>query len=193
MFVAIDGRLAGVIAVADVVKPTTLRSVEKLKSMGFELIMLTGDNETTGKAIAAQIGLTSVIAQVVPEEKSGHIRHLQSNGRIVAMVGDGINDAPALAQADVSIAMGSGTDVAMETADITLMHNDLGGVVDAIRLSRRTILSIRQNLFWAFIYNVIGIPVAAFGYLNPMLAAAAMALSSVSVVSNSLRLRSWKP
>ncbi len=192
VFVAIHGTVSGVFGIADRIKPSSRAAIEELKKMGLHVVMITGDNERTARAIAEQAGVDSVIAEVRPHEKAGHIKQLQAKGISVAMVGDGVNDAPALAQADVSIAMGTGTDVAMETADITLMHSDLAGVVQSIRLSKRTILSIKQNLFWAFLYNVIGIPVAALGLLNPMVAAGAMALSSVSVVSNSLRLRRYR-
>ena len=192
VLIAINGKMAGVIGIADTIKQNSKDAVRQLKDMGFTVVMITGDNVETARAIGQQAGVDSVIAGVLPHEKAGHIKKIQDQGSVVAMVGDGINDAPALAQADVSIAMGSGTDVAMETADITLMHSDLLGVVEAIKLSRRTMLSIKQNLFWAFIYNIIGIPVAALGLLNPMVAAGAMAMSSVSVVTNSLRLRGFR-
>jgi P-type Cu+ transporter len=192
VYCAIENKLAGVLAIADTVVPESKTAIAKLKQLSMEVVMLTGDNERTAKTIAAQVGVDRVVAQVLPDAKAAAIKQLQTEGKIVAMVGDGINDAPALAQADVGIAMSSGTDVAMETADITLMKSDLHGVVQAIQLSCRTMRTIKQNLFWAFVYNVVGIPLAAFGLLNPMIAAAAMAFSSVSVVSNSLRLRAAK-
>ena len=192
ILVAADGKLIGIIAVADTLRPTSNKTAMELKEMGFELVLLTGDNSRTAHAVAAQAGIDKVFAEVLPQEKAAKIQELQSMGKIVAMVGDGMNDAPSLAQADVGIAVGTGTDIARETADITLMKSDLRGVLRAIRLSRQTMRTIKQNLFWAFVYNSLGIPLAAMGYLNPMFAAGAMALSSVSVVTNSLRLRSVK-
>jgi Cu+-exporting ATPase len=188
-----SGRLLGMIAVADPVKPTARAAVERLHNAGIETVLLTGDNERTAAALAAQVGIERVLAGVLPEGKAAEVQRLQSQGKHVAMVGDGINDAPALAAADTGIAMGTGADVAMQTAGITLMRGDPLLIADAIAVSRATYAKIRQGLFWAFIYNVLGIPAAALGLLSPMLAGAAMALSSVSVVSNALLLRRWRP
>jgi Cu+-exporting ATPase len=196
MFVAVGGRPAGLLGVADPIKETTPGAIEALHGEGIRLVMLTGDSRTTADAVARKLGIDEVVAEVLPDQKADAVKRLQGEGRVVAMAGDGINDAPALAQAQVGIAMGTGTDVAMESAGVTLVKGDLGGIVRARRLSRATMHNIKENLFFAFVYNALGVPVAAgvlypfFGLLlSPIIAAAAMSFSSVSVVGNALRLR----
>jgi Cu+-exporting ATPase len=199
MFVAIDGKPAGILAVADPIKATTLEAIGELHALGLQVVMLTGDNRRTAAAVAKQLGLDGVEAEIEPAGKVAHVKKLRAEGKHVAMAGDGINDAPALSEAEIGIAMGTGTDVAMQSAGITLVKGDLRGIGKAIRLSRATMWNIRQNLFFAFLYNALGIPLAAgvlypfFGWLlNPMIAGAAMSLSSVSVIGNALRLRKAK-
>ncbi|MNO94918.1 Copper-exporting P-type ATPase A [compost metagenome] len=192
MLVAVDGEFVGIVAVADTIKETSKDAVQRLHDMNIEVVMMTGDNERTAKAIAAQAGISNVLAEILPEGKAEEVKKLQQAGKVIAMVGDGINDAPALATADIGMAVGTGTDVAMEAADITLMRGDLNAVADAIMMSRRTMSNIKQNLFWALAYNTIGIPIAAIGFLAPWVAGAAMAFSSVSVVLNALRLQRVK-
>jgi Cu+-exporting ATPase len=192
VLVAWDGKARAVLVVADTVKPSSAEAVRALRGLGLRPVLLTGDNEAAARAVAAEVGIDEVIAEVMPKDKVDVITRLQKEGRVVAMVGDGVNDAPALAQADLGLAMGTGTDVAIEASDLTLVRGDLRATVDAIRLARKTLRTIKGNLFWAFAYNVAALPPAALGLLNPMIAGAAMAFSSVFVVSNSLRLRGFR-
>jgi P-type Cu+ transporter len=187
-----DGEVRALLVVADTVKPTSAEAIARLKALGLRPVLLTGDNEATARAVAAEVGIDEVIAEVLPSDKAATVRRLQAEGRVVAMAGDGVNDAPALAQADLGLSIGTGTDVAIEASDLTLVSGDLRAAADAIRLSRRTLRTIKQNLGWAFGYNLAALPLAAAGFLNPVIAGAAMALSSISVVVNALRLRRFR-
>jgi Cu+-exporting ATPase len=184
-----DGAVRGLLVVADTVKPTSAEAITRLRGLGLTPVLLTGDNDRAARAVGSEVGIDTVIAEVLPADKVEVIRRLQADGKVVAMVGDGVNDAAALAQADLGLAMGTGTDVAIEASDLTLVRGDLRVAADAIRLSRRTLATIKGNLFWAFAYNIAAVPLAAAGFLNPLIAGAAMGLSSVFVVTNSLRLR----
>jgi Cu+-exporting ATPase len=192
MLLSVNSKLEGIIVVADTLKENSKEAIEQLQNMGIEIYMITGDNKTTANAIAKSVNIQNVLAEVFPENKAKEVEKLKEKGKIVGMVGDGINDAPALASANVGMAIGTGTDIAIEAADITLIKGDLKDVITVIKLSKKTMRKIKQNLFWAFVYNIIGIPFAAFGMLNPIIAGAAMAFSSVSVVANSLSLKKFK-
>jgi Cu+-exporting ATPase len=192
MLIAVDGRIAGLLSVADPIRSSTPEAIQLLHAEGVRIIMVTGDSRATAEAVARQLGIDEVRAEVLPQEKQSAVKQLQGDGHVVAMAGDGINDAPALAQANIGLALGTGTDVAMESAGITLVRGDLRAIARARRLSRATMAAIRQNLFLAFVYNVVAVPIAALGLLNPIIASAAMSLSSVSVIGNSLRLRRRK-